>query len=99
MLFVVVLVAAVFYAALFMAWNAFRPQMETSAQVLASWRDVIFTTPDPSALMVLRQMIVIALVYLVFDFLFSAARRLHRRNAQPPTSWKTHKLRDYSEPL
>jgi len=99
MLFVVVMLAAVFYVALFTAWNAFRPQMESSVQLFASWRDILFTLPDPGFLLVLRQMIILTVAYLVFDFLSSALRRYRRRGAAPKPSWKTHKLRDYSEPL
>lgn len=99
MLFVVVLLAAVFYVALFAAWNAFRPQMENSAHMIASWRDIIFTVPDPGVLVILKELILIAAVYVAFDFLASTIRWVKRRNAPPPPSWKTHKLPDYTEPL
>lgn len=99
MLFVVVLLAAVFYVALFTVWNTLGPQVENSVHVLASWRDIIFTVPDPGVLVVLKEMIIIATIYLVYDFVFAAVRRLRRRNAPPPISWKTHKLPDYTEPL
>ena len=99
MLFVVVILSAVFYVALLIGWNIFQPQMESSALALAGWRDVIFKVPDPGVLIVLKEVIIMAVVYLIFDFVHSYVRRLRRRNAPPPTSWRTHKLPDYSEPL
>jgi hypothetical protein len=98
MLYVVVLLAVVFYVVLFSAWSTFGPQLEHSAHTVASWRDVLFAVPDPNVLIWLKIVLMLAIAYLVFDACVAGLRRLlHGRPQQP--SWKTHKLRDYSEPL
>lgn len=99
MLYIVVILAAVFYVALFAAWDTFRPQMESSAHALSSWRDVIFSTPDPNSLLLLKEVLVIAIAYLIVDACVSGVRRLVKQRATPQSSWKNHKIPDYSEPL
>jgi len=96
MLYIVVVLAAVFYASLFLAWNTFRPTIDASAQTFASWRDIVFAVPDPTVLILLKEMLILAFIYIAFDAVVSLVRR--RRRA-PKASWKTHKLPDYSEPL
>ena len=97
MLYVVVVVAAVFYASLFLAWSTWHPAIDASSRTLASWRDVVLAVPDPTVLIVLKEVLMLAFIYCVFDALLSLFRRLRHRPARP--SWKTYKLRDYSEPL
>jgi hypothetical protein len=99
MLYVVVALAVIFYAALFLAWNTFQPAIDASSQTLASWRDIIFAVPDPTVLLVLKEFIILALVYIAFDFVMSCVKRARKRRDSEKLSWKNYKLPDYSEPL
>ena len=97
MLYVVVVLAAVFYASLFLAWSTLHPAIDASSRTFASWRDIILAVPDATVLILLKEVLILASVYCVFDALLSLSRRCRYRRAKP--SWKNYKLRDYSEPL
>ena len=99
MLYFVVAVAVVFYAALFLAWSTFQPAIDASSQTLASWRDIIFAIPDPTVLLLLKQCILLALVYIAFDAIATGIKRARKRREAEHLSWKNYQLPDYSEPL
>lgn len=96
MLYIVVVLAAVFYASLFLAWDTFRPSIDASAHTLASWRDIVLAVPDPTVMILLKEILILAFLYIACDALGSVLRRRRRTSK---TSWKNYELRDYSEPL
>jgi hypothetical protein len=86
MLYVVLFLAVVFYASLFLVWGTLGPQLDSAAMRFSFWREVIFSVPDQTSLLLLKELIVLTLVYVVFDAVIAAVRRaLERRTPRP--SW------------
>jgi hypothetical protein len=79
MLYFAVAIAIAFYGVLYFMWSAMQPHLQQPASVLARLRDMMFVVPDPTAMVLLKELIVLAVAYLVFDFVLSAIKRLLSR--------------------
>jgi len=86
MLYFVLGLAVVLYASLFWLWGALAPHLGASASRLSVWRQMIVGVPDHTALILLKELIVLTLIYLAFDGARSLIRlALHHKAARP--SW------------
>ncbi|HEX8833333.1 MAG TPA: hypothetical protein VF719_03995, partial [Abditibacteriaceae bacterium] len=86
-LYFVLLLAVVFYAALFMAWSTMQPQLDAAAPVLISWRQILLSVPDQNVLVILKEMIALTIAYIVIDFVMTLVRRHMRRKAMRSSSY------------
>jgi len=86
MLYIVLGLAVVFYASLFWVWSAAQPHLDSTASRLAAWRQLIYLVPDQTALLVLRELILLTLVYLAFDGAVALVRRVVSHKT-PRHSW------------
>jgi hypothetical protein len=82
MLYVALAIAIAFYGVLYFMWSAMQPHLQRPASVLASVRDLVFAVPEPSVLIFLKEVILLAVVYLVLDFVISTVKRALSRKSR-----------------
>jgi hypothetical protein len=82
MLYVALAIAIAFYGVLYFMWSAMQPHLQRPAATLAGLRDMIFAVPDPNVLVFLKELILLAVAYLVFDFVLSTVKRWLRPKPQ-----------------
>ncbi len=85
MLYIALLIAIGFYGALYLLWNSMEPHLSRPAASLAWLRTLIFQVPDASALLLLKEMILLTALYLAAEFVIASTRRALRRRAQRPS--------------
>jgi hypothetical protein len=82
MLFIVIVLAFIMYAALYMLWAAAQTQLNSSTAILRTITDMLFM-PGDLVFMILRSVIFLAFFYVVADFFVNSAKRgLKRRRPE-----------------
>ena len=86
MLYITLILAVVFYVSLFLMWGAIQPQLNSVTSVFASLKQIVMTVPDHTSMLLLKEMIMLTLIYLVLDGTLSLIRRAIQGKAPRP-SW------------
>jgi surface polysaccharide O-acyltransferase-like enzyme len=103
MLFIVIIIAFILYAGLYMLWVAAQTRLDSSTAILKAISDMLFV-PDHLVFMILRSVIFLALFYVVADMFMNSAKRTLKRRREPTQNLKatfntdnSHIYRDSAE--
>ena len=95
MLFIVIVVAFIMYAGLYMVWVAAQSRLDNSTTILRAISDMLFM-PDHLVFMILRSVIFLALFYVIADFFMNSAKRSLKRRRPETQNLKATFNRDDS---
>jgi Tfp pilus assembly protein PilO len=81
MLFIVIILAFIFYIGLYLLWMSMQARLDSSTSILRAITEMLFV-PDHLVFMILRSLIFLALFYVIADFFLNSAKRgLKRRRS------------------
>ncbi len=81
MLFIVIILAFIFYIGLYLLWMSMQSRLDSSTSILRTISELLFV-PDHEVFMILRSLIFLALFYVIADFFLNSAKRgLKRRRS------------------
>lgn len=79
MLYVALVIAIGFYGALYFLWSAMEPHLAQPTAGLLWLRTLVFHVPEPNTLVLLKELILLTVLYLTADFVVASVRRWLRR--------------------
>ena len=81
MLIIGLIVAATLYVGLYFLWTAAEARLSTSVSVLRTLNEMLLT-PQSAVFLILRNLILVILLYLCADFVISTVKRWRKRWAK-----------------
>ncbi|PQV62576.1 hypothetical protein B1R32_12814 [Abditibacterium utsteinense] len=77
-MFIVALVGAfIFYVGLYLLWESSQSRLDSTAAILRSINNMLWL-PQNTVFTIFRGLLLVAMLYVVGDFIFSAAKRAKR---------------------